>query len=172
MKPAILLVDGNNVSGTLAEGERVSWETVFVYLKKQGYELLEAHYFLATRSVMPEDAYDRHRAYVAMLVEKGFRLHEKQMRRSRSRNKWKGDCDIEIALEAARIINTPLYDNHPTILIMSNDSDFTAVAEYAQFYGRSLGIISLDGHPGLELRNAADVYLDLSKEEGVTFTKP
>ncbi len=167
---AALLVDGNNVSGGLGN-KRLDVERLRTYLESTHNLILNeeeggggCHYFMAVSPTMDKSLYDRHRSFRDMLIGKNYRVAEKLMRRSGEG--WKGDCDMLVALAAADVLTEKNVD---WILIMSNDSDFGDLIEFVHRKAKKAAIITVDGDAAIELRNVADLFIDLSDVEGIFF---
>jgi len=160
MNKVWLIIDGDNVTYSLRTS-RLDIDGLEEVVGR-AFIPVEKHYFLAIRAVMEEEAFDKQLSFTRMLIGKGYRVHEQRMHRLRSSETWKGDCDIPIALCAADAAASTVE----WVVLVSNDSDFTAVVEYLHHRGKKIAIVSVDGMASMDLRNIADVYIDLSEEEG------
>ena len=157
---AILLIDGNNLN--LGFDRRLDLKTFKEHLESQ-FNLLEAHYFFSLRPVMEEESYLRHQTFVSMLVRRGYRFHQHQMRRGMTG--WKGDCDIDIALVAADAFNLADW-----VILVTQDSDFSSVIDYGHRRGKKVAVVSFDEAPlTLELQNLADRVIDVSQAPDMFF---
>lgn len=92
-----------------------------------------------------------------MLVNSGYKVTSKSMRRSGE--SWKGNCDIEITLAAIEAIRDAKVN---TLIMMSNDSDFAELLKYAKHFGVKTVVLTADGMTAFELKNEADEFMDLS----------
>ena len=135
---------------------------MLVYLEKeQSWSIVEARYLTAYKPIMSSSGdFDKYQGFVQMLVNSGYKVTSKSMRRSGEN--WKGNCDIEITLAAVDAIRD---GNIQWLVLMSNDSDFTELLKYAKHYGVKTAVATVDGATAFELKNEADIYLDLSEVE-------
>lgn len=75
-----------------------------------------------------------------------------------SEEKQKSNMDVEITLDL--IVTSNHYDE---AYLFSGDSDFESVVEYLRMIGKEVVVVSTLGHIAIELRNAADRYVDLAE---------
>ncbi|MGC8972252.1 MAG: NYN domain-containing protein [bacterium] len=71
--------------------------------------------------------------------------------------KQKSNMDVEMTLDL--ILTANHYDE---VYLFSGDSDFESVIEYLRMMGKEIVVVSTLGHIAIELRNAADRYVDLA----------
>lgn len=71
--------------------------------------------------------------------------------------KQKSNMDVEITLDL--VVTSNHYDE---AYLFSGDSDFESVIEYLRMIGKEVVVVSTLGHIAIELRNAADRYVDLA----------
>ena len=158
---AVLLVDGNNLN--LGPTQRLDFAALKAYLEGK-FNLVSLQYFFALRPVMDEEAYERHQSFIAVLVRLGIKTRQKMMRKGFEGN-WKGDCDIDIALAAADAFQVATW-----VILLTNDTDFLSVIDYGHRCSKKVAIVTANGQVALELKNEADLVIDLSEESEMFFS--
>jgi uncharacterized LabA/DUF88 family protein len=135
-------------------GWRVDYEKLKKYFEKECD--LQAIYFYTGR------VGDNHKQnmFLRKLEKLGFHVRAKEVKRikvSRNAYEWKGNLDVELALDVIANINS--FD---TLILMSGDSDFAAVLDRVKEAGKRVIIMSTKGHVSKELLNRAK-YINLKK---------
>lgn len=109
-------------------------------------------------------AYDENkqgeRKFLDMLDINGYILRTKaikKIRLSKSRDKHKGNLDMELAFEMVEF-----SDKYDTAMLLSGDSDFSVPIDRIKKKGKWIIVISTRGHISRELLERAK-YVDLRK---------
>ncbi len=90
----------------------------------------------------------------------GYTVRKKPLKTISSQDneeKLKSNMDVEMALDL--IITSSHYTE---AYLFSGDGDFESVIEYLRVMGKEIVVVSTLGHIAIELRNAADRYIDLA----------
>lgn len=75
--------------------------------------------------------------------------------------KKKGDCDVNIAVEAMRALYTK--EDFDTVALVSGDGDFVVLVKELQKFGKRVEVFSWQPNMADELFNACDKYYNLSE---------
>lgn len=153
LKKIALFIDGANFFvATKIVGFDIDWKRFLAYYKSQG-DFIRAYYYTG---VLPKsDQHDPMRKSLDWLVYNGFHLRTKLAKEfidsETGRKKIKGNCDIEICIDAWNICPhiTDMY-------LFSGDGDFIPLVERIQQEGVRVHVIStIDPlNEGKEMRNS------------------
>src|SRR5271167_2590315 len=123
--------------------------------------LIRAFYYTA---LLEEQEYSPIRPLVDWLDYNGFMLVTKSAREytdSQGRKRWRGDMDIEIAVDMMEIA-----DRVDHVVLFSGDGDFRRLVEAMQRKGVRVTVVStVKSQPPMasdDLRRQADAFVDLS----------
>jgi len=136
-------------------GWRISYEKLMDYFKKECGE--------ATRCFVYKGIDENNtgqKKFLDMLDINGYVLRTKVVKIIKNpmgKNKWKGNLDIELALEM-----TGLKDRYNTAVLISGDSDFAIVLDQLKQAGKNVIVMSTRGRVAKELLERAK-YIDLRK---------
>ncbi|MCB1969050.1 MAG: NYN domain-containing protein [Geminicoccaceae bacterium] len=126
--------------------------------------LIRAYYYTA---LLDEQEYSPIRPLVDWLDYNGFTMVTKPLKeftQSTGRRKFKGNMDVEIAVQAMEI--APFVDH---VILMSGDGDFRVLVEALQRRGVRVTVVStIRPQPPMiadELRRQADFFVDLAQFE-------
>ena len=156
-----LFIDGANLySAARSLGFDIDYRKLLDEFKKRGV-LIRAYYYTA---IAENDDYSPIRPLVDWLDYNGFTLVTKPAREftdSQGRKRWRGDMDIEIAVDMLQMAETADH-----LVLFSGDGDFRALVEAVQRKGRRVTVVStMKSQPPMtsdDLRRQADNFVDLS----------
>jgi uncharacterized LabA/DUF88 family protein len=161
-----LFIDGANLySAAKALGFDIDYRKLLDEFKKRGV-LIRAYYYTA---IAENDDYSPIRPLVDWLDYNGFTLVTKPAREfidSQGRKRWRGDMDIEIAVDMLQMAETADH-----LVLFSGDGDFRALVEAVQRKGRRVTVVStMKSQPPMtsdDLRRQADNFVDLADLGGI-----
>jgi len=161
-----LFIDGANLySAAKALGFDIDYRKLLDEFKKRGL-LIRAYYYTA---IAENDDYSPIRPLVDWLDYNGFTLVTKPAREftdSQGRKRWRGDMDIEIAVDMLQMAETADH-----LVLFSGDGDFRALVEAVQRKGRRVTVVStMKSQPPMtsdDLRRQADNFVDLADLGGI-----
>ncbi len=90
----------------------------------------------------------------------GFEVRQKELQ-SYWGGKSKGDWDVGISVDAVK-----LAEKLDVIALVTGDGDFTPLAEYLQFKGVMVEVISFSKTTSTRLIEQADIFVDLDQYTG------
>ncbi len=150
-----LFIDGANV---YAAAKRLGWNfdhrKILDHFAGQG-TLYNAFYYTAVP--MPID--DKQRRFTDALTYMGYTVRTRPLRESTDENgdpSRRASLDIEIVTDL--LTTTALYD---TAVLLTGDGDFERPVEVLRARGKRVIVASIPEMTSYELRNAADLYVDL-----------
>jgi uncharacterized LabA/DUF88 family protein len=156
-----LFIDGANFfSAAKALGFDIDYRKLLDEFRKRGV-LVRAYYYTA---IAENEEYSPIRPLVDWLDYNGFTLVTKPAREftdSQGRKRWRGDMDIEIAVDMLEMAATVDH-----LVLFSGDGDFRALVEAVQRKGRRVTVVStMKSQPPMtsdDLRRQADNFVDLA----------
>lgn len=160
----LLLIDGANFHASAKSlGFDVDYRRLLDLFRSK-VRLVRAHYYTA----IPEDPeYFAIRPLVDWLDYNGYSVITKPMKEltdKTGRKKFKGNMDIELAVDAMRMANEVDH-----IMIFSGDGDLRSLVAALQELGKRITVVStLQTNPPMvsdELRRQADHFIDLADLE-------
>ena len=165
-----LFIDGANLySAAKALGFDIDYRKLLDEFRKRGV-LVRAYYYT---TIAENEDYSPIRPLVDWLDYNGFTLVTKAAREftdSQGRKRWRGDMDIEIAVDMLDMAATVDH-----LVLFSGDGDFRALVEAVQRKGRRVTVVStMKSQPPMtsdDLRRQADNFVDLS-DLGSTIGRP
>jgi uncharacterized LabA/DUF88 family protein len=152
-----IFVDGANMFYAQRHlGWFVDWKRALDWLT-EGKTLYNAFYYTAVNPNRPGDE-----GFYRFLTNVGYTVRRKPLKRildpETGANVEKANLDIEIVVD---MFNTlPLYDE---AALFSGDSDFERAVELLRSKGKIITVLGTQGMISLELRNAADRYVDIAE---------
>jgi uncharacterized LabA/DUF88 family protein len=155
-----LFIDGANLySAAKGLNFDIDYKKLLDEFRRRGI-LIRAYYYTA---LVEGDDYSPIRPLVDWLDYNGFMLVTKSAREytdSQGRKRWRGDMDIEIAVDMMEMANAADH-----LVLFSGDGDFRALVEAVQRRGVRVTVVStIASQPPMiadELRRQADVFTDL-----------
>ena len=155
-----LFIDGANLySAAKALNFDIDYRKLLDEFKKRGI-LIRAYYYTA---LVEGDDYSPIRPLVDWLDYNGFALVTKTAKEytdSQGRKRWRGDMDIEIAVDMMEM--APHVDH---IVLFSGDGDFRRLVQAVQQKGVRVTVVStVKSQPPMasdDLRRQADNFVDL-----------
>ena len=99
-------------------------------------------------------------SFIKKLEHLGYVVKAKEVKRikvSKSAYEWKGNLDVELAIDVLGNIN-----NFDTLILMSGDSDFAPLLDVAKAQHKRVLVMSTKGHIAKELLDRAK-YINLKK---------
>ena len=154
-------IDGANLYSTgKSLGFDIDYKKLLVELGTYGY-LMRAYYYTA---VIEDQEYTSIRPLIDWLDYNGYTVVTKSTKEyvdQAGRRKFKGNMDVEIAIDALEI--APKVDE---IYLFSGDGDFRSLVEALQRQGCRVTVVStIASQPPMiadELRRQADVFIDIA----------
>lgn len=95
--------------------------------------------------------------FIALLQQKRYEVKRKDLK-VRSDGSFKGDWDMEIALDALEM--APLLD---VVVLVTGDGDFTGLVQKLKMIGPRVEVYSFPRNTAKELREAADRFVPIDK---------
>ena len=156
-----LFIDGANLySAAKALNFDIDYRKLLDEFRKRGI-LIRAYYYT---TLVEGDDYSPIRPLVDWLDYNGFSLITKSAKEytdSQGRKRWRGDMDIEIAVDMLEMAATVDH-----LVLFSGDGDFRALVEAVQRKGRRVTVVStMKSQPPMtsdDLRRQADNFVDLA----------
>ncbi|MGB9683264.1 MAG: NYN domain-containing protein [bacterium] len=150
-----LFIDGNNLYFVQRKLKwNIDFEKLLNYFRGDG-DFYNAFYYSGY------DANDQNQEnFLKALTLIGYTVRKKPLKTITSQDneeKQKSNMDVEMTLDL--IITSFHYDD---AYLFSGDGDFESVIEYLRMMGKEIIVVSTLGHIAIELRNAADRYIDLA----------
>ena len=136
-------------------GWRVSYQKLMAYFKHNCGENTKCFLYKGV-----DEHNSKQRKFLDMLEINGYIVRIKVVkiiRASDGHDKWKGNLDIELALEMVE-----LKGHYDTAVLLSGDSDFAAVLDNLKKSGKRVIVLSTRGRVARELLERAK-YIDLRK---------
>ncbi|HHV81999.1 MAG TPA: NYN domain-containing protein [bacterium] len=151
-----LFIDGNNLYFVQRKLKwNVDFEKLLRYFRGES-DFYNAFYYSGY------DVNDQNQEnFLKALTLIGYTVRKKPLKTISSQDneeKQKSNMDVEMTLDL--ILTASHYDES---YLFSGDSDFEGVIEYLRVMGKEIVVVSTLGHIAIELRNAADKYIDLSE---------
>ena len=159
-----LFIDGANLYATAkALGFDIDYKRVLALFRTKG-QLVRALYYTALNE---DQEYTSLRPLVDWLDYNGFTMVTKPTKEftdATGRRKIKGNMDIELTVDAMRLVE---HLDH--VVLFTGDGDFRALVAAMQMRGRRVSVVStLQTQPPMvadELRRQADQFIDLADLE-------
>lgn len=150
-----VFIDAANI---LYSQQTLRWKVDYEKLKKYFEKEcdLRAIYFYTGRV----GANDKQNLFLKKLENFGYIVKAKEVKRikiSKSSYEWKGNLDVELAIDVLGNIN-----NFDTLILMSGDSDFAPLLDAVKVQGKRTLVMSTKGHISKELLDRAK-YVNLKK---------
>ncbi len=166
-----LFIDGANLyQAARALGFDIDYRRLLSNFSS-GCRLLRAYYYTA---LLDEQEYSPIRPLVDWLEYNGYTMVTKPLKeysQSLGRRKYKGNMDVDIAVDAMEI--SP-YVQH--VVLFSGDGDFRRLVEALQRRGVRVTVVStIRTQPPMiadELRRQADFFLDLAELQAAIERRP
>jgi uncharacterized LabA/DUF88 family protein len=136
-------------------GWRISYEGLMKYFRKECGEKTKCFIYTGV-----DESNTGQKKFLDMLDINNYILRTKVVKvikNPRGRDKWKGNLDVELALEMVE-----LKEKYDTAILMSGDSDFAIVLDKLKQAGKRVIVISTRGRIAKELLERAK-YIDLRK---------
>lgn len=159
-----LFIDGANLYATAkALGFDIDYKRLLALFRTKGH-LVRALYYTA---LAEDQEYSSIRPLVDWLDYNGYTMVTKPTKEftdSLGRRKIKGNMDIELTVDAMRLV-----ENLDHVVLFTGDGDFRALVGAMQSRGRRVSVVStLQTQPPMvadELRRQADQFIDLADLE-------
>jgi uncharacterized LabA/DUF88 family protein len=159
-----IFIDGANLYATAkALGFDIDYKRVLALFRTKG-QLVRALYYTALNE---DQEYSSIRPLVDWLDYNGFTMVTKPTKEftdALGRRKIKGNMDIELTVDAMRLVE---HLDH--VVLFTGDGDFRALVAALQMRGRRVSVVStLQSQPPMvadELRRQADQFIDLADLE-------
>jgi uncharacterized LabA/DUF88 family protein len=156
-----LFIDGANLYATAkALGFDIDYKRLLALFRTKGL-LVRAQYYTA---LAEDQEYSSIRPLVDWLDYNGYMMVTKPTKEftdSFGRRKIKGNMDIELTVDAMRLV-----ENLDHVVLFTGDGDFRALVAAMQQRGRRVSVVStLQTQPPMvadELRRQADQFIDLA----------
>ena len=159
-----LFIDGANLYATAkALGFDIDYKRLLALFRTKG-QLVRALYYTA---IAEDQEYTSLRPLVDWLDYNGFTMVTKPTKEftdALGRRKIKGNMDIELTVDAMRLV-----EELDHVVLFTGDGDFRALVAAMQMRGRRVSVVStLQTQPPMvadELRRQADQFIDLADLE-------
>ena len=159
-----IFIDGANLYGTAkALGFDIDYKRVLAFFRTKG-RLVRALYYTA---LAEDQEYSSIRPLVDWLDYNGYTMVTKPTKEftdATGRRKIKGNMDIELTVDATRLVE---HLDH--VVVFTGDGDFRALVADMQSHGCRVSVVStLQTQPPMvadELRRQADQFIDLADLE-------
>ena len=166
-----LFVDGANLYATAkALGFDIDYKRLLALFRGKG-QLVRALYYTA---LAEDQEYSSIRPLVDWLDYNGYTMVTKPTKEftdALGRRKIKGNMDIELTVDAMRLVE---HLDH--VVLFTGDGDFRALVAALQMRGRRVSVVStLQTQPPMvadELRRQADQFIDLAELEDMICRDP
>lgn len=150
-----VFIDAANI---LYSQQTLRWKVDYEKLKKYFEKEcdLRAVYFYTGRV----GSNDKQNSFLKKLEQLGYIVKAKEVKRikiSKSAYEWKGNLDVELAIDVLGNIN-----NFDTLILMSGDSDFAPLLDAVKIQSKRTLVMSTKGHISKELLDRAK-YINLKK---------
>ncbi|GAC1450970.1 MAG: hypothetical protein PVSMB5_38630 [Ktedonobacteraceae bacterium] len=93
----------------------------------------------------------------------GYRITTKNYKTFSSGAK-KADLDLDMCMDIVRLVDAKALD---TIVLVSGDSDFLPLLEYASDHGVRVEVAAFDDSAAMILRQSCDLFINLSLVEDI-----
>src|SRR5438046_7915127 len=159
-----LFIDGANLSSAArALGFDIDYRRLLKVFREKGH-LVRAYYYTA---LVEDQEYSLIRPLIDWLDYNGYTMVTKPTKEftdALGRRKIKGNMDIELTVDAMRLVE---HLDH--VVVFTGDGDFRALVAAMQMRGRRVSVVStLQTQPPMvadELRRQADQFIDLADLE-------
>ena len=95
--------------------------------------------------------------FIALLQQKRYEVKRKDLK-VRADGSFKGDWDMEIALDALE-----LADSLDVVVLVTGDGDFTSLVQKIKVRGPRVEVYSFPQNTAKDLREAADKFVPIDK---------
>lgn len=151
-----VFIDGANIFyAQRSLGWKISYQKLMKYFKKECGVKTKCFLYIATIPQNPKQ-----KKFLDLLDIIGYIVRTKPIKVINLKNNqkmWKGNLDIELALEMYETIES--YD---TAVLVSGDSDFAAIIDRVKQKGKNILVISTKNHISKELIQRAK-FIDFKK---------
>ncbi len=159
-----LFIDGANLYATAKSlGFDIDYKRLLTFFRQKG-QLVRAQYYTA---LIEDQEYSSIRPLIDWLDYNGYTMVTKPTKEftdSMGRRKIKGNMDIELAVDAMKMVRAVDH-----IVLFTGDGDFRALVAALQQEGKRVSVVStLQTQPPMvadELRRQADQFVDLADLE-------
>lgn len=128
-------------------GWRIDYAKLKSYFEKE-CDLTSIHFYTARISKS-----EKQTIFLNRLCEIGFKVTVKEVKKIRLKNSevlWKGNLDVELAID---VVNN--LDAFDALVLVSGDSDFSPLLDFAKAHGKRVFVVSTKGHISKELLDRA-----------------
>ena len=164
-----VFIDGNNVTNGLRRnwaGRQINWRKLKEnFLNTMGTVVGIFIYFSElvprTQDEESETRLVGWRRFLSFLQREGYRVFKKEaseVYEAREVVGYKGNCDVEIAVDMTSLVATGRVDQ---VVLMSGDRDFVYLAEKMRScpYGIRFIVVGFQGSTADALKNACDEFI-------------
>lgn len=152
----LISLDSANVSiGLRNQGLFLDYGKFYVQVKSLGAKIKAIYYGPRFESA-------GHNRFLAFLKKTGYKLRTKEVKVIKGEEHRKANFDVELAIDAV-----DLCENYDTLVLLSGDSDFAALAAYLRRKGKKVFVLSTRGAISRELVDQSDGYLPLNEWKAV-----
>jgi uncharacterized LabA/DUF88 family protein len=153
-----IFIDAANIFYTQRTlGWKISYEKLMKYFQEEcGDNLGKIFVYTAFDSERPQQ-----KKFLDMLEINGYIVRTKEVKRIRVAKgvyQWKGDFDVELAMDALDYIQ-----KFETMVLLSGDSDFSPVIKRMKENSKRIIVMSAKNHISRELIKLSDKYINLKK---------
>ncbi|MDO8536706.1 MAG: NYN domain-containing protein [bacterium] len=162
-----VFIDAENLWSTMRyqfPGMRFVVGKYVAFLRKEYQHLVGAYYYGSEVPDTPETHEERQKkkeAFLSSMRSCGCQIRMKQRKKaSQDGTKWKGNCDVELAVDAITLASTRQVDE---VIIVSADGDFSYLVKQLRgpCFGVTVTVVGPERKTSLELRAECDQFVSL-----------
>lgn len=154
----LVCIDSANVAiGLRNRGLTLDYKKFLEAIKRHGRQATVYYYG-------PKFTHESHQKFLTFLKKLGCRLRTKPVKviKDQLGDHRKANFDVELAIDVV-----DLKDTYDTLILLSGDSDFAALATYLRKHRKKTYVLSTRGSVAKELIKESDGYVVLSEWKGV-----
>lgn len=158
LKRMFVCIDSANVAiGLRNRGLALDYKKFLEAIKKYG-QITAVYYY------GPKFTHESHQKFLTFLKKLGCRLRTKPVKviKDQLGDHRKANFDVELAIDVV-----DFKDTFDTLVLLSGDSDFAALASYLRRQRKKTYVLSTRGSVAKELIEESDGYVVLSEWKGV-----
>lgn len=153
----LVCLDSANVSiGLRNQNLFLDYDKFYKQIKSHGTKLTAIYFG-------PKFESPGHNRFLAFLKKTGYKLRTKEVKVIKGEEHRKANFDVELAIDAV-----DRCENYDTLVLLSGDSDFAALATYLKGKGKKVFVLSTRGAISRELVDESDGYVPLNEWKAVT----
>lgn len=153
-----IFVDGSNMFYAQKENKwDIDFKKVYGYFNRGDREVVNAHYFTGAPHFKEVGKIEGYRKFKSSLTIIGYRVVDKEIKRTKGREKDKGNLDVEITLSMVTTMN--IWDE---VIFLGGDGDFAPLMDYLSYQGKIITCVGRRQSTALELINVVHRFINLN----------